>query len=97
MRSTPAKNPNSTRFADRRESIRLQFRGAEKAERLGFEPRREFDPPTRVPGVLLNPLGHRSASSRLIIPMDTGNVKRPSRPEHSTESAPHLVAVVAGW
>jgi hypothetical protein len=30
------------------------------AERVGFEPTRQFDPPTRFPVVHLKPLGHLS-------------------------------------
>src|SRR5687768_5826667 len=35
---------------------------ARSAERVGFEPTRQFDPPTRFPVVHLKPLGHLSGA-----------------------------------
>ncbi len=40
---------------------------------MGFEPTREFYPPTRFPGVHLRPLGH--LSSIALFPQQNSNIK----------------------
>src|SRR5204863_5349184 len=52
-----AKRRHALSFRGRRRGAPPKARGA---ERVGFEPTRRFDPPTRFPVAHLKPLGHLS-------------------------------------